>query len=97
MTDEELTKIIAAIPVYGDEHYSLREYQDAKVTVMTMIENYNKLKAEYAKLKEAVGKVKAYLDSRRTAFTIKETYEEGRNVGLAIALETIDVYTEGLT
>ena len=39
---------------------------------------------------EAWEKVKAQLESKRTAFTFENTYEEGKNVGLVIALDLID-------
>ena len=82
MTDEEVKNALEN----KDEYIESNEISNA----------VDELMQKYGKLKEAVGKIKAHLDSRRTAFTLKETYEEGRNVGLAIALETIDVYTEGL-
>ena len=99
MTNEELTKIIAAIPVYEDEHYSLREYQDAKVTVMTMIENYNKLKTENTKLKEAIKDIKANMESycdMNCPYSEKQREFMCKACMMGDAIDMVDNYTEGL-
>ena len=60
---------------------------------MAMIKNYNKLKTEYIKLKEAVGKIKAEISNDISS--LGSTHET-MTVGLKDALDTINLYTEGL-
>ena len=54
MAYEDLSKIIGNIPVYEDEKHSLREYQDAKVLTMALINNYKKLSEMWEKVTEEI-------------------------------------------
>ena len=50
MTDEEAIAIIGNIPVYGDECYSIAEYQEAKTMAIKALSVPKKIKAEIEKM-----------------------------------------------